>query len=567
MRPPRPRRPIGWPLLAVLTAMSCSGGDPEVTGARYNVLLVSMDSVRQDRLGCYGHTPEYAPKLKVSPNIDALAAEGVVFDQAWATTSWTLPSHMSMLTGLTDATHGVVSDFNRLDPLRPTLAQILQDQGYRTGGYYSGPYLDAKYGFASGFDDYQSGMMSVKDIRRLMDEEDQRRASLGQPKMVDEDRTEFRDHLSHRDITSPAVTEFGLEFLEANQGTPFFLFLHYFDAHYDHIPEQAEVGLDRRFDPDYSGSFSPDDWYFNPDVRDMQTMQRRISERDLGHIKAMYDAEIHWVDRHIGRIIERLKELGLYENTVIAVVSDHGDEFFEHGSIGHRRTLHPEVLKVPLVMRAPGFGGAAGLRVAGTVRLYDLPSSLVDLAGAGDMPANEGRSLKPLLLQQPEESPRSALGHISGFQPVQGASASNPAFLFQVFEVWRGDRYSILRILQSEKPWLDGSAEASQLKQVWATGQYPYEFFDRSSDPFEQRGLDPAGPAFKQALGQYTEAMRRHRGFRLGLNSSPMEALRPGAHSPEEIARLIDMGYVDAEKPMLLPPRMAPFPEPLQPPQ
>ena len=109
-----------------------------------NIVLISIDSVRADHLGPYGHKPTYSPEISFTPSIDLLAQQGVTFDQSWSTTSWTLPAHMSLMTGLTDISHGVIEDSFRKDPQHTTLAQFFSAQGYATGGFFSGPYLDSK---------------------------------------------------------------------------------------------------------------------------------------------------------------------------------------------------------------------------------------------------------------------------------------------------------------------------------------------------------------------------------------------------------------------------------------
>ena len=217
---------------------------------RYNLVLISIDSLVRDRLGVYGHRPEFAPELAVSPSLDALALEGAVFDDAHATTSWTLPSHMAILTGLSDAVHEVTLDKYALDPLRRTLPQRFQAAGAATAGFYSGPYLDPLYGFGRGFDRYESGMMPPEELARLTQRQIERMQEAGLP-IRPETPLEIRDRLSHRDITSPRVNRKALAFLDGlGDDEPFFLLLHYFDAPYDYHPAPPEPALGPRFDPD-----------------------------------------------------------------------------------------------------------------------------------------------------------------------------------------------------------------------------------------------------------------------------------------------------------------------------
>lgn len=560
--------------LFVLASLPLACGDTAKTESspRMNVVLISMDSVRQDRYGIYGHRPEFAPEVAVTPNVDALAMQGVVFDEAWSTTSWTLPSHMSMMTGLTDTSHGVVHDAVRMDPLRTTLAESFSSAGYATAGFYSGPYLDPKYGFGEGFDYYQSGMMpdAERDAwisARLAEVVEQRKAA-GQPAgNPQQDLVMLNDRLSHEDITSPRINALGLNFLEAHADQPFFLFLHYFDAHYDHIPEAMEPGLGAKFDPSYNGNFSPDRWYFNPAVRTTGPRgrpERKISQRDLAHIMAWYDAEIHWIDRHIGHVVAKLEELGLAENTIIAVVADHGDEFFEHGNIGHRSSLFPEVLKVPWVMKLPG-EARAGARIPGVVRLYDLAPTLADYAFGGEVPGAEGRSVRPMIEQKASALPRESLGHLV---QVGQPDLRSPMFSAQSQEVWRDGRYSLHRMLGTPQQVANGSKQPFAFKQGAFPGGVPYFFFDRQQDPFEQNPLAANHPAFRDAVERYRLAVTASQQHRAGLAQSPLEARYPPAKTEAEWQNLINLGYVPAGTPMpetqIKLPELGPFPLPAQ---
>lgn len=567
-------RPPHFPTLLLLALaalpLGCGDSAKKDAGPRMNVVLISMDSVRQDRLGIYGHRPEFAPEVAVTPHVDALAMQGVVFDEAWATTSWTLPSHMTMMTGLADTSHGVVHDYARMDPLRTTLAESFEAAGYATAGFFSGPYLDAKYGFAEGFRYYQSGMMPHSEreqwiAERIAELNENRKANGQAPGDPLQDFAAMNDRLSHEDITSPRINELGLNFLEAHTEEPFFLFLHYFDAHYDHIPEKMEPGLGTKFDPSYNGSFSPDRWYFNNAVRTYgpgNRPQRQIGQRDLAHIMAWYDAEIHWVDRHIGEVVAKLEALGLAENTIVAVVSDHGDEFFEHGNIGHRSTLFPEVLKVPWVMKVPG-EARAGARVPGVVRLYDLAPSLVDYAFGGDIPGAEGSSVRPFVDGAASALPREALGNLAMIGPA-GANM----FRAQTQEVWRDGRYSLHRMLATQQPSANGSETPMQFTQQGFPGGVPYFFFDRKEDPFEQKPLPANHPSFRDAVERFRLAVTNSQQHRASLAESPLRDRQPPAMTEADLQNLINLGY--AEKGTQLPqaqlrlPGMAPFPLPAQ---
>ena len=142
------RRRLWLPGMAALLALTACGQEP---AGKFNVVLISIDSLRADRTGPYGHRPEFAPALDVTPNLDRLAQSGTVFEDAWSSSSWTLASHMALMTGLTDRGHEVEFDDFALDPLRATLAEQFRAAGYATGGYFSGSFLEPQYGFGRGF--------------------------------------------------------------------------------------------------------------------------------------------------------------------------------------------------------------------------------------------------------------------------------------------------------------------------------------------------------------------------------------------------------------------------------
>ncbi|HEY7820030.1 MAG TPA: sulfatase-like hydrolase/transferase, partial [Vicinamibacteria bacterium] len=176
---------------------------------------------------------------------------------------------------------------------------------------------------------------------------------------------------AHRTVTSPEISKKAVDFLDERMDRPFFLFLHYFDVHYDYVPPED---FWRRFDPDYQGTLKAENYRRN------DAIHREMDPRELRHVLARYDGEILFTDRHIGSVIEALERNGLSEDTLVVVTSDHGEEFFEHGNKGHGQTLMDETLLVPLVIRLPG-RIPAGLRIREQVRHLDIAPTLLSLAG------------------------------------------------------------------------------------------------------------------------------------------------------------------------------------------
>jgi arylsulfatase A-like enzyme len=332
----------GDPLVSPFTPVQASAGE------RPNVLLVSLDSLRADHVHCYGYERE------TSPTMDRLAAEGIRFANAISTSSWTLPTHLTMFTSRYQTAHGVTVDTLTLNPAIPTLGEIMKAGGYSTAGFISGPYVAGHYGYKRGMDTYV-------DLSQGYDHRAEARAT----------------------IASPAINDHAMEWLAAHKDEPFFLFLHYFDIHYDFIPPPP---YDSMFDPDYTGSMDGTRFIERKDVHP------RMDPRDLEHIKALYDGEIRFTDEHVGRILDRLRDYGLLDNTLVILVSDHGDEFFEHGNKGHHRTVYDEVLRIPFLIRLPD-GASAGTVVEEQASLVDVMPTILGYVGLAGPAGMEGRNL------------------------------------------------------------------------------------------------------------------------------------------------------------------------------
>ncbi len=417
----------------------------------YNVILISIDSLRADHLGVYGYAKD------TSPAIDGFAARGLAFNDCSSTTSWTLPAHMSMLTGRSLLGHGVISDDRRLSADVPTLAQSFADAGYRTGAIVSAPYVNSRYGFAKGFDDYDDHSVHFE---------------------TNED--------SYKSVTAPIVQDAAAGWLERNANGRFFLFLHYWDVHYDYAPGPP---YDRMFDPDYAGSLSGEDFYFNPKIN------KDISARDLEHLLALYDGEIRLVDDYIGRLRDHVEELGIADRTVFVITADHGDEFFEHGRKGHHRTLYEEVLRVPLVISVPGLS-RPGRKVDGEVSIIDIAPTLLGLAGIPKPRGLEGVDLSSLFS--------------GGNTPPSRAVYS---------ELYRGGSMNI-----------QISERVNSKKLIHHFKRRQAEAYDLSADPSEVDALSPTTPALASLMpGMRKWLNRRWRVFddrirREGIDEVVMDA-------------------------------------------
>ncbi|HXQ24054.1 MAG TPA: sulfatase [Candidatus Acidoferrales bacterium] len=390
---------LTWSAAGITAALGYRRAQPAADRTRPNVLLVSIDSLRSDHLHSYGYA------RPTSPTIDRLASEGVLFRTVVSPTSWTLPAHLTLLTALPPEEHGVVADGMRMRKDALFLTEVLWRAGYTTAGFVSAPYLDAVYGFSQGFDHYDDYTIA----------------------QISHDASE---HM----ITSPTLLRMVSEWLDHwnhdGRQRPFFIFLHMWDVHYDYTPPAP---YDRMFDPGYKGTVTGENYALGNQVH------LGMDPRDLQHVIALYDGEIRFTDLYLGYVLDRLKALGILDNTVVAVTADHGDEFFEHGRKGHKKALYDESILVPLVIRFPG-KIPAGKVVDPQVRLLDVAPTILALAGvpkppefgsAVAAPRNAPRDLTAWIIDDPATLPSlTAFSDLVGDAPVPIAAVRTQAFKF-----------------------------------------------------------------------------------------------------------------------------------------
>jgi len=316
------RRACILSLVVLLPALAAAATDQP------NVILITLDTVRADRMGFLGS------KYGLTPQLDALASQGVVFERAYSQAPITPVSHATILTGTYPQYHGIRNFGDRLPPSVPFLPDILHAQGYHTGAFVGSIILDPKNGFASGFergfDVYDAGFHRQKTGER-------REASMQR----------------RGDVTLGHV----FEWLGQQQGRPFFLWFHLWDAH----------------DP------------YNP--------PEPFRSRFAG---APYNGSIAYVDAIVGKLLEYLRNQGLYDKALIAVAADHGESLGEHGELTHSIFLYDSTIHVPLLLKLPG-NRFAGQRVTAAASLVDLVPTLLDALGQTPPPAMQGRSLLPLV--------------------------------------------------------------------------------------------------------------------------------------------------------------------------
>jgi arylsulfatase A-like enzyme len=366
-------------LLAVAPWFACSLPTEEKRNPVDTVVLVSIDSLRADHLGIYGYGPP------ASPTIDRLAAEGTVFDRAYSTTSWTLPAHASLFTGLDDYTHGAIDSRKKLAASFETLAEALRREGVRTTGFFTGPYLHPSFGMGQGFDEYVDctsyGWSGLQPGERIPHER------------------------SHRDVTNPLLLEGVDAWLgERQQHARNLIFIHMWDVHADYLAPDSYVTL---FDPDYDGSDR------GRKFEDPKGTRTTISVEELRRLIAHYDAEIRYTDDTLRDLLDRFRRHGLLDRAAVIVLADHGEEFFDHGRVGHRRTLFEEVLRVPLILHVPGLRAEAS-RVEDVVSLIDVYPTVCELLDVDCRYSGPGVSLLPYVSgRRPENARGDALAELT----------------------------------------------------------------------------------------------------------------------------------------------------------
>ncbi len=311
-----------------------------------NVVFVVIDTLRADHLGCYGY------ERPTSPFIDSLAANGTRVADASAPAAWTKPATGTILTGLYPSRHGALYHGSRLQLPRGerTLAEAFRQAGYVTAGFVSNPNIKQVFDFDRGFDEFFDS--PVEDTISLASI----RGSYFGRILMDLLRHQFNWKYEN-DVRQ--MNEHVLAWLETNQENPFFLYVHYIDPH---IPYSPPGEYQRQFARDHPGF--P---LFNE--------RKELVGIDL------YDGEIRYSDDGIRELVEGLEQHGLWENTLLVLTSDHGEEFFEHGILGHGFSLYQPVIHVPLVLHGPGV--VPGRVVEDPVQIVDLPATVLDLAEAG----------------------------------------------------------------------------------------------------------------------------------------------------------------------------------------
>ncbi len=397
-------------VLPILAMLHCAPA-PEPP----NLVLVVIDTLRADRLGAYG-----GPR-GASPALDRLARTGLTFDRAYATSTWTLGSIGSMFTGLYPSELGLRRMSSVLPADVPTLPEILRDRGYASAAVVSHTLAGSQHGFARGFE------------------------------VFEEEEAQGYGHVCTPGVAASA--ERHLEELAARGARPFFLFVHLFDPHFDYL-DHAEYPWAGPAPERLARGFT----FWSLRSPELQ----HLSATEVSYLVDCYDEEIRLTDAGVGRILRALERTGAGARTIVAVVADHGEQFQEHGRIGHgaNALVHEEVTRVPLILAGPGIGAG---RVGTPASLIRLRATLLALLGIPD-PARE-----PL--------------------PAAGSDAPSADALTEFV-------YSADRMPDQTKYALAGPV----WKVSWCPPRHAPEVFDLLEDPGERTNLAATHPALRDSL-------------------------------------------------------------------
>lgn len=318
---------------------------------RPSVIIISIDTLRADHLACYGYG------RNVSPNIDKLAKESVVFADCSSQSSWTPTSVGSLFTSLYPSQHGSFGrDRIPLPGEDVTLAEALRDAGYYTAAFSASPFIHPDFGFGQGFMEF--GFDPSENAGKL--------------------------------------NSLVLGWLKERAQEPTFLYVMYFDPHFKYSPPPpfAEMFRDG---PDHKPLWDPG---HVTRIDNLFDLNATVGRETFEFLKSEYDGEIAYTDSELGRLLEALRAAGMLDNSILVFTADHGEEFLEHGGFGHGNTLYREVLHVPLMIRAPGIASPAPARTP--VRQIDVMPTILQILGIALPRPVEGKSLAPLL-KSPED--------------------------------------------------------------------------------------------------------------------------------------------------------------------
>jgi arylsulfatase A-like enzyme len=414
---------------------------------RLNILLIVMDTTRADHLSCYGYP------LLTTPHLDRLAEEGVLFTDAISTGGWTVPTHASLFTGTFPSFHGAQDGHPVLNKDLSTLAEVLRSYGYQTAGFTNIGWLTENTGLTRGFDTfvpiyrlYEGGSIPALTRRALA-----KMAWL----------------LAGCNVADAAATNRYVKrwLTHSEPDQPFFIFINYFEAHAPYRPPRSFA---RRFLEPYGIGFA-EAQRINQDPLKHITGTVSMDEKGFDVLRALYDAEIAYLDAKLGELFSYLGQQNLLNQTLIIVTADHGENIGDHGLMGHKWCLYDTLLQIPLIIRYPPLF-PPGTTIADQVQLVDIFPTLLDV----------------LNIQE-----RGIRDQLQGFSLLPDRVADRPqqiAVAEMAGRSWKQDfrRYPGFDYRQFERDLK--AIRTAQFKYIWASDGR-HELYEIATDPTESQNL------------------------------------------------------------------------------
>jgi arylsulfatase A-like enzyme len=452
-----------------------------------NIILLTIDTLRADMLGCYGYS-----KL-LTPNIDRLAASGIRFEQAITGGSWTQAAFPVMVTSSYAAMYG--GCLGRLAPERPAPIEALAQHGYRTGGFSTNPHLSRSTHYDRGFQHFSDLIPAEADpaLRRIKGGQRLLRNPLTHFVLRP---TGYPTRPARLYSSAAEVSDRVCRWLD-QVGEPFFGWAHFMDVHWPYYLEETLTH------PRQIAQAWQDLAIMNGRSNFDRSEPITAAQRD--HFIDLYEQSLQYLDAQIGRLIAHVERLGLGANTVIIVVADHGEEFLDHGRWGHwESNLFDEILKVPFIIRLPN--APQGQVVSQQVHLIDLMPTILDLCGCSLSGGLMGRSLMPLWIERAAEY---------------------------------GDEVAISEMRRD--PWHRIAVRTKAFKYIWDSRRpHQPELYELKTDPFERQNVIEH---FPEEVSRYQASVDAH----LRRVAETMPAMpAPALQLEDEVTRrLRDLGYLE----------------------
>ena len=505
MMHPGVRASRAFRLLQALLALALGCGE---RAAHFNVVIVSVDTLRADRLGSYGND-EWG--TSPSPALDDLAARSVLFERAYAPRGQTHPSLASLLTGKYPATHGVRENGQKLSSEHLTLFERLKRAGFTTGVFVA---------------NLQVGHSTESWASRGADVAADGYAGRWQQ--------ESRQQGLYQEIWDDRIEAAGLRFLdEVDRSRPFALWMHFYDVHKPYTPPEEHLhryGVSAGLPAPLTAPGPGSEAELERHIAEITLTRRPVSEAELRRIRGLYDGAVAATDARLGRLLDKLGALGALERSFVIFTSDHGEELYDHNRyFFHGSSIYDGVVRIPLVVWGPHL--QRGLRVRAHVQNIDVAPTVLDLLGLPPDPDMEGHSLAPLLRGDSSDPP-AAYAFVEWQNLISAVTDGRWKLIWNPQHVWT-----------RKEPFAMAPPEAGLGFRVECI-----EAYDLAADPREQEnllaGFELAGLDASSGAGLPPHLQPLFRALQAWLRDPRHRGELDRGFSEEEIERLARMGYV-----------------------